>query len=130
MKPTLVVVVLFVVLYSLFSGLPSSTEVDLVSKGEEIFFNETFAGNGRTCSSCHRPEDNWRITPAFIATLPDDDPLFVHEFMPEFTESFEKADLLREWGLILINPNGYGDIRLSRLAPIKISPPLVIIGPP
>ncbi len=77
-----------------------------MAKGEEIFFNETFAGNGRTCSTCHRPEDNWRITPAFIATLPDDDPLFVHEFMPEFKENFEKADLLREWGLILSNPNG------------------------
>ena len=110
MKPTLVVVVLFVSLYFLFSGQPSSTEGDLVAKGEEIFFNETFAGNGRTCSTCHRPEDNWRITPAFIATLPDDDPLFVHEFMPEFKENFEKADLLRAWGLILSNPNGFGDL--------------------
>ncbi len=110
MKPILAVVVLFVCLYSLFPGLPASTDGDLVALGEDIFFNETFDGNGRTCVTCHRPEDNWRITPAFIATLPDDDPLFIHEFAPEFRENFEKADLLREWGLVLMNPDGFGDI--------------------
>ena len=110
MKPILVVLVLFICLYALFPGLPASTGADLVARGEDIFFNETFSGNGRTCVTCHRPEDNWRITPAFIATLPDDDPLFAHEFMPEFKENFEKADLLREWGLILMNPNGFGDL--------------------
>ena len=99
-----------VLLVSAFSIRSSPPELDLVAKGEEIFFNETFAGNGRTCSTCHRPEDNWRITPAFIATLPDDDLLFVHEFMPELSENFEKADLLREYGLVLGNPNGYGDL--------------------
>ncbi len=110
MKTILAVVVLFVCLYSLFPGLPANTGSDLVAKGEDIFFNETFGGNGRTCVTCHRPEDNWRITPAFIATLPDDDPLFAHEFMPEFRENFEKADLLREWGLILMNPDGFDDL--------------------
>ena len=110
MKPILAVVVLFVCLYALFPGSPASTKGDLVALGEDIFFNETFGGNGRTCVTCHRPEDNWRITPAFIATLPDDDPLFIHEFSPEFRENFEKADLLREWGLVLMNPDGFGDL--------------------
>ena len=110
MKPILAVVVLFVCLYTLFRGVPASTEADLVVKGEDIFFNETFGGNGRTCATCHRPEDNWRITPAFIATLPDDDPLFAHEFMPELGENFEKAELLRKWGLILMNPDGFDDL--------------------
>ena len=110
MKPILAVVVLFVCLYALLPGLPASTEADLVAKGEDIFFNETFGGNGRTCVTCHRPEDNWRITPAFIATLPDDDPLFAHEFMPELGENFEKADLMREWGLVLMNPDGFSDL--------------------
>ncbi len=110
MKTILAIVVLVVCLYSLFPGLPANTGPDLVAKGEDIFFNETFGGNGRTCVTCHRPEDNWRITPAFIATLPDDDPLFAHEFMPEFKENFEKADLLREWGLILMNPDGFDDL--------------------
>ena len=110
MKPTLVIAVLFVCLYALYPERPSSDEVDLVALGEDIFFNETFGGNGRTCVTCHRPEDNWRITPAFIATLPDDDPLFIHEFAPEFKENFEKADLLREWGLVLMNPDGFDDL--------------------
>lgn len=110
MKTILAIVVLVMCLYSLLPGLPANTGPDLVAKGEDIFFNETFGGNGRTCVTCHRPEDNWRITPAFIATLPDDDPLFAHEFMPEFKENFEKADLLREWGLILMNPDGFDDL--------------------
>ena len=110
MKPTLAVVVLFVCLYSLYPERPSSDEMDLVALGEDIFFNETFGGNGRTCVTCHRPEDNWRITPAFIATLPDDDPNFIHEFAPEFRENFEKAELLREWGLVLMNPDGFDDL--------------------
>ena len=110
MKTILAVVVLFMCLYSLFPGLPADTGEDLVAKGEDIFFNETFGGNGRTCVTCHRPEDNWRITPAFIATLPDDDLLFAHEFMPELGENFEKSDLLREWGLILMNPDGFSDL--------------------
>ena len=110
MKTILAIVVLVMCLYSLLPGLPANTGPDLVAKGEDIFFNETFGGNGRTCVTCHRPEDNWRITPAFIATLPDDDPLFVHEFRPEFRENFEKADLLREWGLVLMNPDGFDDL--------------------
>src|SRR5690606_738511 len=34
---------------------PEAPEEDpLVERGREIFFNETFAGNGRTCATCHR----------------------------------------------------------------------------
>ena len=106
MKIVLASGVLLVFAVSIFS----TPKADLVAKGEEIFFNETFDGNGRTCSTCHRPEDNWRITPAFIATLPDDDPLFVHEFVPALKENFEKSELLREYGLVLGNPNGFGDL--------------------
>ena len=43
---------------------------DLVAKGREIFFNETFDGNGRTCGTCHPANNNFTIDPAFIATLP------------------------------------------------------------
>lgn len=51
----------------------------LKEQGEQLFFNETFGGNGRTCGTCHRPENNMRIDRDFIATLPLDDPLFVSE---------------------------------------------------
>src|SRR5439155_8512230 len=55
----------------------------LIAKGRDLFFNETFAGNGRTCGTCHPAENNFTIDPAFIATLPKDNPLFVAEFNPD-----------------------------------------------
>ena len=53
-------------------------DAELIEKGRQIFFNETFEGNGRTCGTCHPAENNFVIDPAFIASLPDDDPLFDH----------------------------------------------------
>lgn len=82
----------------------------LVAKGEVIFFNETFAGNGRTCGTCHPKENNFTIDPAFIVTLPDDDPLFVAEFNPALKENFENPRLLREFGLIVENLDGFDDL--------------------
>ena len=110
MNKVLLSAALIAFLLAVLPAPPPDPDAELVAKGEEIFFNETFDGNGRTCSTCHRPEDNWRITPAFIVTLPDDDPLFVHEFVPALKENFEKPELLREYGLVLGNPNGFGDL--------------------
>ncbi len=89
---------------------PPDPESALIATGRVLFFNETFAGNGRTCGTCHRAENNLTIDPAFIATLPDDDPLFVAEFNPELKENFEKPELMREFGLILENLDGFGDL--------------------
>ncbi len=83
---------------------------DLVAKGREIFFNETFDGNGRTCGTCHPANNNFTIDPAFIATLPDDDPLFVAEFIPALKDNFENPKLMREFGLILENQDGFDDL--------------------
>lgn len=82
----------------------------LIEKGRYLFFNETFNGNGRTCGTCHRAENNLTIDPAFIATLPDDDPLFVAEFIPALRENFENPRLMREFGLIVENLDGFGDL--------------------
>jgi len=82
----------------------------LIAKGERLFFNETFNGNGRTCGTCHRAEANFGINPAFIATLPDDDPLFVAEFNPDLKFNFENPKLMREFGLILENVDGFNDL--------------------
>ena len=83
----------------------------LVAKGREIFFNETFGGNGRTCGTCHREEDNFTITPGFIATLPPHDPLFVAETNPALRRNFENPKLMREFGLILENLDGFDDLQ-------------------
>lgn len=85
-------------------------EARLIAKGRDIFFNETFNGNGRTCGTCHPEENNFTIDPAFIATLPDDDPLFVAEFNPDLQENFENPGLMREFGLILENLDGFDDL--------------------
>ena len=82
----------------------------LVEQGEQLFLNETFDGNGRTCGSCHRPTDNFGISPAFIASLPDDDPLFIAESNPDLAANFENPRLMREFALILENQDGFGDL--------------------
>ena len=88
----------------------------LVAEGEELFFNEQFEGNGRTCGSCHPAENNLTLDPVFIATLPDDDPLFVAEFIPALNSDmnggnrFENPVLMREFALILENNDGFGDL--------------------
>jgi mono/diheme cytochrome c family protein len=85
-------------------------DAELIEKGRQIFFNETFEGNGRTCGSCHPAENNFAIDPAFIASLPDDDPLFVAEFNPDLKENFENPRLMREFGLIVENLDGFDDL--------------------
>ncbi len=82
----------------------------LIAQGERIFFNETFGGNGRTCGTCHRVEDNFALSPAFIATLPPEDPLFVAETRAALAENFEIPPLMRSHGLILGNQDGFEDL--------------------
>ncbi len=89
---------------------PPRAPVDLVSKGRQLFFNETFNGNSRTCGTCHREEANLSLDPAFIATLPANDPLFVAEFIPALQRNFENPKLMRQFGLILENLDGFADL--------------------
>jgi len=89
---------------------PSDPQSALIAKGRQIFFNETFDGNGRTCGTCHRAEDNFTISPAFIASLPADDPLFVAETNPDLTANFENPLLMRNFGLIVENLDGFDDL--------------------
>jgi len=90
---------------------PPDPQSQLIAKGRDIFFNETFAGNGRTCGTCHPAENNFTIDPAFIATLPKDNPLFVAEFNPALKENFENPALMREFGLIQENLDGFDDLK-------------------
>ena len=80
----------------------------LISQGAKLFFEETFKGNGRTCGTCHPANNNFTIDPAFIATLPANDPLFVAEFNPALA-LLERPALMRQFGLILENLDGLDD---------------------
>ncbi len=89
---------------------PPDPQAELVARGEQIFFNETFGGNGRTCGTCHPAENDFTLDPAFIASLPGDDPLFVAEFDPNLAANFENPRLMREFGLILENLGDFDDL--------------------
>lgn len=78
----------------------------LVKRGSHLFFNETFAGNGRTCGTCHRAENNLTIDPDFIKTLPATDPLFVAERNSALTQ-LEDSAMLRSRGLNRENLDGF-----------------------
>lgn len=82
----------------------------LIAKGRDLFFNETFGGNGRTCGTCHPADNNLTIDPAFIAKLPPTDPLFVAEFVPALKTGFESPRLMRAFALIRENLDGFEDL--------------------
>ncbi len=77
-----------------------------IDRGRDLFFNETFEGNGRTCGTCHPAENNFTLDRAFIAALANTDPLFVAEFNLALAE-LENPQLMRNFGLILENVDGF-----------------------
>jgi hypothetical protein len=95
----------------------------LIEKGRQLFMNETFNGNGRTCASCHPPTNNFTIDPAFIARLPDSDPLFVAEFNPALAK-LEDPGLMRKFGLILENLDGFENPGVMRGVPHTLGLPV------
>lgn len=90
-------------------------ELDLVSaevlRGGELFFRGTFDGNGRTCGTCHPVDNNLTIDAQFIRALRRKNPrdaLFVAEKgHPGRVPELEVPDLLRRYGLILENVDGF-----------------------
>ena len=51
-------------------GQVTKAQAALVDEGRRVFSEETFGGNGRTCSTCHIPAEGFNISPAAIAKLP------------------------------------------------------------
>jgi cytochrome c peroxidase len=90
--------------------------LDLIARGEKLFFEEKFNGNGRTCGTCHPADNNFTIDPTYIATLPKNDPLFVAEFKKELNweqnggRFFEIPSLMRQRAMILENIDGFDDL--------------------
>ncbi len=90
-----------------------------IAEGRRIFINETFGGNGRTCVTCHRLDNNHTIDPKYIAKLPKTDPLFVAETNPDLKE-LENPKLMREMGLILANIDGFNKPGVMRSVPYTL----------
>jgi cytochrome c peroxidase len=74
--------------------------------GAELFFRETFGGNGRTCGSCHPAQNNYTVDPQYISTLAEDDPLFIAE-QNDALSDLERPELLRDYALFVVNPDGF-----------------------
>jgi hypothetical protein len=81
-----------------------------ICAGADIFFRETFNGNGRTCGSCHPVANNTTLDVPFITALRarnPNDPLFVFETNPALAQ-LETSDLLN-FAAILENVDGFQD---------------------
>ena len=89
---------------------PTTPLQQSITRGRQSFFNETFNGNGRTCGTCHRENANLTIDAEFIDDLPPNDPLFAAEFIPALANNFENPVLMRKFGLILENPDGFDNL--------------------
>jgi hypothetical protein len=67
--------------------------------GADIFFRETFDGNGRTCGTCHPAQNNLTLDENFVGALPADDPLFVFKTNPDLA-GLEMPDSLQRGGIL------------------------------
>jgi cytochrome c peroxidase len=76
-----------------------------VCVGADLFFRDTFNGNGRSCATCHPTANNFTQDPPFIATLAPSDPIFIAENDATLA-GLERPDLMRNFGLILENVDG------------------------
>lgn len=77
--------------------------------GADLFFRETFNGNGRTCATCHPSSHNFMVDPTFITnlkTLNPNDPLFIAQNDPALS-LLEIENFLESFALIRENPDGF-----------------------
>ncbi|MFP5287652.1 MAG: hypothetical protein ACLGI9_18090 [Thermoanaerobaculia bacterium] len=83
----------------------------VVADGADLFFRETFGGNGRTCGTCHRAENNLGLDLEFISTLRDKDELFIAERPASEggVPGLERPRLLRGHAQVLMNSDGFED---------------------
>jgi cytochrome c peroxidase len=82
-----------------------------ICAGADIFFRETFNGNGRTCGSCHPADNNFTIDPQSVSTLHasnPSDPLFVFETNPDLAQLEQSSSLINS-ALVLENVDGFED---------------------
>jgi len=105
-----ILLTVFIVFACVPKELPPEPRDEQVAMGRDLFFKETFDGNGRTCGTCHPAANNFTLDQDFIATLPPDDPLFVAENNPDLENNFENPLLMREFSLIIENLDGFQDL--------------------
>ncbi len=108
---------------------------EAVGDGGDLFFSGTFGGNGRTCATCHRVENNQGLDLDFISTLPANDRLFIAEIPPSQggVPGLEHPALLRGHAQILENVDGLEDPTVKfamRGVPHSLSMATSLLAPP
>lgn len=83
-----------------------------LATGADLFFSETFGGNGRTCATCHKVDHNYTLQ-ADLSNVSASDPLMIADpDNPAFVPNLELCDpnsptencqAIRQNGLILEN---------------------------
>jgi hypothetical protein len=92
----------------------------LIALGADVFINELFDGNGRTCETCHPFLNNITIDPSEIARRPDSDPIFLAEQNPAFAGPpfpLDDPRVLRATALIGIPDDGLNLPSIQRAVP-------------
>jgi cytochrome c peroxidase len=61
-------------LWAAGGGTPDDSSRATFALGEDVFFHETFGGNGRTCATCHDPRNEFTVSPALVRARYEADP--------------------------------------------------------
>ena len=105
-----------------------------ICAGGDIFARETFAGNGRTCTSCHPIGHNTTIDGPFVNALfaqNPNDPLFVFKNKPELAALESDSGIFA--GNVLENVDGFEDPTrkfISRSVPHTLGLSQTIVADP
>jgi len=81
-------------------GQVTEEQANLIDEGRKVFMEEKFAGNGRTCGTCHIPTEGYDIFPSSIAKLKkkERDIVFASN-----VPGFENQDLIEMFALFNIS---------------------------
>ena len=96
---------------------PAYAQQELIERGRQLFFNETFDGNGRTCGTCHPANNNFTIDPAFVRTVRGNNSLFVANRSGQALNDLEMRQLLQRNALVLENLDTFDNPGVMRGVP-------------
>jgi cytochrome c peroxidase len=114
------------------SGLMAAfAEAPIADQGRNLFFLETFRGNGRTCLTCHLPGAAFSLPPQVIPAgdgttpgdfpgmtpIPPTDPLFIAEQVAALSGLESPGRMRGGQGLILENIDGFAAAPVFRASP-------------
>jgi len=103
---TLIIISLILFTASTSWGL---TRAERIALGGQLFMNETFNGNGRTCASCHPVESNTQLGVQDIAAL--------SPYNAVFTNVLNDLPMFASHALVLTHHDGFNEPATFRTIP-------------